>query len=254
MMKRLLPLILLLTASPLFAQSLNRTLVSGQINVPSNADAEGIVVFNVTAKQGTITNSSGTFFLNVQLNDEVLIQSVQFNPVTITVDRGIMSSKKMNVTLRESVETLDEIVVTPTDLTGNINVDVNRLPIEEFKQDSLVTPYVAGMYANAGPAENVALDNKTWGHGLNFVNLFKLLVNNRDKGKFKPSAQDQLAQLYSNDFFKQNLDIKEENIGKFIDYVSVNGLDQTMLQKGNELNLIQFLLKKRNDFEAQMGK
>lgn len=252
-MKKFIFLIIFFCSASLMAQSLNRTLISGQINVPAQEDPDGIVVYNITARQGTITNSEGMFFLNVKLNDRVLVQSIQFAPVTITVDRGIISSNKMNITLRESVNVLEEIVVSPTDLTGNISVDVNRVPIEEFRPDTTVVPYVAGMYANAGPHDNVALDNETWSHGLNFVNLFKLLAGKRDNGKFKPTAEDELAQMYSNAFFKKNLNIKEENIGRFMDYVAANGLNDQMLKQGNELNLIQFLLDKRNDFKKEMG-
>ena len=253
-MKKFIPLFLFLVCTaPLIAQSFDSTLISGRISVPDPDDAEGIVIYNITAKKGTITDSSGSFFLNVKLNDVVLIQSVQFDPVRITVDRGIVSSKKMMVTLRESVNKLEEIVVSPTDLTGNIEVDVNRVPIEKFKPDSTVMPYVAGMYADAGPKDNVAMDDETWRYGLNFVNIFRLLVNKRDQGKFDASAEDDLAKMYNNDFFKKNLDIKEKNIGRFMDYVAANGLTKSMLQKGNELNLIQFLLKKRDDFKTEQG-
>ena len=257
-MKKILLVLLLLCLQALSAQSFNRTLISGQINVPEKEDPEGIVVYNVTASQGTITNVTGTFFLNVKLSDEVVIQSVQFAPVTITIDRGIIESKKMNVTLRENVTQLNEIVVSPSSLTGNINVDVQRLPVQDMQRDSLInfSPYVAGMYADAGPHKNVALDDETWRYGLNFVNLFKALIGKRDadKSQFATTAKDDLTEMYSNAFFKKNLDIKEENIGLFIDYVSAQGLNENMLRKGNELNLIQFLLKERDDFKEQMSK
>ncbi|HBT08646.1 MAG TPA: hypothetical protein DEB18_03455, partial [Leeuwenhoekiella sp.] len=66
-------------------------------------------------------------------------------------------------------------------------------------------------------------------------------------------AEEELAEMYSNTFFQNNLDIKKENIGLYMDYVAANGLTKEMLEQGNELALIQFLLEKRDAFNKELA-
>ena len=246
----LLFLIILSTTNG-FCQKVARVMVGGQIIVPMGDDPSGIVIYNKTSLRGTITSMEGTFDLAVARNDEVVIQSLQFAPITVMVDQGIVDSKQINVTLRETVNVLDEIVVTPYDLTGDIIADVNRVrviePVPFTSKDLRIED---SQYDQYSPAENSALDNERWRYGLNFVNIFKAVFNiKKNDANIQKSAEEELAQLYSNQFFQENLNIKKESIGAYMDYVSANGLDKEMLENGNELNLIQFLIEKRDAFQ-----
>jgi hypothetical protein len=60
-----------------------------------------------------------------------------------------------------------------------------------------------------------------------------------------------VRKMYKDSFFKENLDIDEENINEFIFYVEDKGLTKNMLQKGNELDLIEFLIKRSEEFKAK---
>ena len=235
------------------SQQLARVMVGGQIIVPVGDDPGGIVVYNNSAQRGTVTSEAGTFDIAVARNDELVIQSLQFAPITIIVDAGIVSSRRISITLRETVNVLDEIIVRPYDLTGDIVADVNRVrtidPVpftggqikaEDNAPDRYTTP------------ENIAIDDMRWRYVLNFINIFKAIFDKKDE-PIERSAEQELAAMYSNEFFQQNLDIKRENINDFMDYVSENGLTKPMLEQGNELALIQFLLQKRDAFKASIS-
>jgi len=248
----LLILLIFVTISAI-GQQLARVMVGGQIIVPVGDDPGGIVVYNNSAQRGTVTSESGTFDIAVARNDELVIQSLQFAPITVIVDAGIVSSGRISITLRETVNVLDEIIVRPYDLTGDIVADVNRVrtidPVpftggqikaEDNAPDRYTTP------------ENIAIDDMRWRYGLNFINIFKAIFDKKDE-PIERSAEQELAAMYSNEFFQQNLDIKRENINDFMDYVSENGLTKPMLEQGNELALIQFLLQKRDAFKASIS-
>ncbi|PHQ28033.1 peptidase associated/transthyretin-like domain-containing protein [Leeuwenhoekiella nanhaiensis] len=243
---------ILFTIALVHSQQLARVMVGGQIIVPVGDDPGGIVVYNNTSQRGTVTSEAGTFDIAVARNDELVIQSLQFAPITVLVDAGIVSSRRISITLRETVNVLDEIIVRPYDLTGDIVADVNRVrtidPVpftggqikaEDNAPDRYTTP------------ENIALDDMRWRYGLNFINIFKAIFDKKDEPTAR-SAEQELAEMYSNEFFQQNLDIKRENINDFMDYVSENGLTKPMLEQGNELALIQFLLQKRDAFKASL--
>ena len=245
-------LMILFTVALAHSQQLARVMVDGQIIVPVGDDPGGIVIYNNSSNRGTVTSESGTFDIAVARNDELVIQSLQFAPITVLVDAGIVDSKQINITLRETVNILEEVVVRPYDLTGDIVADVNRVETID------PVPFTGGQIRAEDSApdqytapENIALDDMRWRYGLNFVNIFKAIFDKKDKAKdIKVSAESELAQMYSNEFFQKNLHIKKENINAYLDYVAANGLSEEMLEQGNELNLIQFLINKRDAFAA----
>ena len=246
--------VLLLIQAPAFAQNIARVMIDGQIIVPAGDDVAGIVIYNKTSERGTITSEEGTFDIAVARNDEVVIQSVQFAPITAIIDQGIINSKQMNVTLRETVNELDEIIVRPYDLTGDIVADVNRVrTIDPVPFDGSDIRMEDTQYDRYSAAENVAIDDQRWRYGLNFVNIFKAVFKKSDDGTVQETAEEELAEMYSNTFFQNNLDIKKENIGLYMDYVAANGLTKEMLEQGNELALIQFLLEKRDAFNEELA-
>ncbi|WP_272986735.1 hypothetical protein [Leeuwenhoekiella blandensis] len=246
--------VLLLIQAPAFAQNIARVMIDGQIIVPAGDDVAGIVIYNKTSERGTITSEEGTFDIAVARNDEVVIQSVQFAPITAIIDQGIINSRQMNVTLRETVNELDEIIVRPNELTGDIVADVNRVrTIDPVPFDGSDIRMEDTQYDRYSAAENVAIDDQRWRYGLNFVNIFKAVFKKSDDGTVQETAEEELAEMYSNTFFQNNLDIKKENIGLYMDYVAANGLTKEMLEQGNELALIQFLLEKRDAFNKELA-
>jgi len=246
--------VLLLIQAPAFAQNIARVMIDGQIIVPAGDDVAGIVIYNKTSERGTITSEEGTFDIAVARNDEVVIQSVQFAPITAIIDQGIINSRQMNVTLRETVNELDEIIVRPNELTGDIVADVNRVrTIDPVPFDGSDIRMEDTQYDRYSAAENVAIDDQRWRYGLNFVNIFKAVFKKSDDGTVQETAEEELAEMYSNTFFQNNLDIKKENIGLYMDYVAANGLTKEMLEQGNELALIQFLLEKRDAFNEELA-
>ncbi len=128
-------LLYLFLLSPVFfvmAQNSDRIEVSGKIVVDSD-DLEGITVFNTSAKKGVITDENGLFKLDVALNDIIEFRALQFQNFTVTIDENIIKSKKMTVFLVEKINKLDEILILPYDLTGNLLVDIES--VKTFNPD-----------------------------------------------------------------------------------------------------------------------
>lgn len=242
-----------LTTTTAFAQNVARVMIEGQIIVPPGDEPDGIVVYNLASEKGTITARGGKFELAVALNDEILVQSLQYTPVTVRVDQGVLDSRRLSITLREGVTLLDEVVVSPYTLTGDVVADMKRVRIADDidNVDEAEVVLEDRMYARYTPLTNIAMDDRTWKYGLNFVNIFKEIIGEQKKDSGVPVPADvELAQMYDNEFYKAYLNIEEENIGEFLGYVSENGLSKEMLETGNEFNLIKFLIIKSDEFKA----
>lgn len=262
MKKIILLFTVLLLSSHISAQEKNRVKVNGIINMPEENESRGISVFNVNTNSGTVTNEAGQFVISVGVNDSVMISAVQFQEFTVVINEGVMESARLNINVAEVVNELPEVIVSPYDLTGNVNVDIARLNVVETP-DTLNSMNVQSMYFEAdaepdfqSPPRNIAIDMNYLGmeNGLNFANLFKqLLITSRREQVRRPEnpAAADVRELYSDEFFRKNLDLELEDINEFIYFADENGLDERMLKEGNELDLIQFLVDQSKKFKRQ---
>ncbi|MBP2832146.1 carboxypeptidase-like regulatory domain-containing protein [Aquimarina sp. U1-2] len=244
------------------AQITSRVMIDGKISAPIGDDVEGVVVYNRSTDKGTITNSDGRFKLSVGVNDRLEVVAMQYQHFIVLVDKGIIDSKKLNIFLNESVNQLDEVVVTPYDLNGNVTVDVQKIG---FKESGLGE--VAGQTSvvindtdydfrpdELSPVTNTVFLEDRMINGLNFVNLFKVVFKDKDEAKKKNHASDidvRVRNMYKDDFFKNYLALDIDQINDFIFFAENNGLSTTYFETGKELDLLQFLVVQSKLYKQQ---
>lgn len=263
-------LIFLLIGLYSFAQTGERILISGIIEVPIADDPQGIGIFNLNSSELAVTNFLGQFTIEVAVNDSLRVSALQFQEFTVIIDQGVINSKTLNIYVSEVVRRLPEVVVSPYDLSGNINVDLNRLKIIELPTN-LTGANVQNIYFESETGPNfqsrpfntaLAMSKTRMVDGLNFVNIYKeLLISKRGKDvrdpyrkSLKGYIDDDIRKIYNDDFFRENLNIKLEYIDDFIYYADDNGLTEQMLIAGNELDLIDFLIEQSKKYKRQQAK
>lgn len=270
MTKKLLLLLFLVTSPALFAQDIERTKVSGKIHVPQGEDAEGISVYNISLQKGTVTNADGTFEIEIAENDRLQITALQYQSFTIIVDRGIVERKLMNIFLNPSVNQLEEVVVRPYDLSGNINADVNKIPTYDVTKDwdlsykNLEYGYTFGpddKTAISGNAAEEALHGNSLKNGANVLALLggvaQLLFPEGKKISFIEKQENQstisnnIQQRFSKDFITANFAIPEDKAVDFLFFAQENGLDKSLLKPENEMQLMEFLFKKSREYKQR---
>ena len=159
-MKKILQILILCISIGVTAQTINRTAVNGKIIVEVS-DIEGIAIYNSNTKIGTITNQEGRFTINVALNDIVEIKSLEYQNFNIKINQNILDSKRLSVYLIEEINMLDEVVVSNTQLTGNIKTDIAKVKTFSPKRDAFyfgVKPLKTSEYYNA---QKKAISNVT---------------------------------------------------------------------------------------------
>lgn len=265
-------LLLFFIASPLlFAQQIDRTKISGKINVPQEEDAEGISVYNTSSQKGTITNSDGTFEIEVAENDRVLISALQYYAFTVVVDQSIVEKKRMHIFLNPAVYQLEEVVVRPYDLSGNIIVDVQKIPTYYYSTSKWDMSYKTMEYgytfvpddktAISGNAAEEALHSETLKNGANILAILggvgQLLFPNGKKITVVEKQENQnllsnsIQQRFSKQFIKTNFDIPEEKAVDFLFFAQENGLNPDLLKPENEMQLIAFFFEKSEEYKAR---
>lgn len=249
------------------AQAQDRIFVSGSIQVPLGDEPEGIIVYNLNTEAFTFTNPEGEFSIAVKLDDSLRISAAQFQEFIVIVDDGVIQSGDLNIYLNEIINLLPEVVVTPYDLSGNVKVDAARLPTAELPENYTASEVLSTYFASEtgpsylSPPKNTALamSQTRLVNGINFVNIFKeLLIASkkdeiRDPYSERPNADidTEIRQMYNDEFFQENLNIELEYINDFIYFADESGLKEEMLQKGNELDLIEFLVEQSKQYKKR---
>lgn len=254
-MKNLL-LIVFLTLSVLgYSQTVERTMVNGKINVPIGDEPEGITIINTTTNRGAVSDAEGDFTIAVAIGDVIKFSALQFQEFSIIVDRNVIESRQLNVFVSESATELPEVVISSVDLSGNVRVDVNRIPdsaanIPELTPEAVYNASLELKPGELSTPENAAMPDRFMEYGLNFANIFRAIISSRETGDadFEPLPA-QIRELYDDEFFREHLNIERARINDFILYAEDNGLTKKMLKEGNELELIEFLILQSKEFK-----
>lgn len=101
-----------------------------------NKDVLDVLVINKNSKKSRITDSLGQFTIEVKLRDSLRFTSVQYQTKEIVISQDIFLKKMLVVNLIDNVINLKEVTVTPYNLTGKIDLDIERLDIKPMVTSS----------------------------------------------------------------------------------------------------------------------
>ena len=259
---------MLLFSCAVLGQEVERVVVKGQVTAPVGDDVEGISIYNVSAQTGTVTLLDGSFEIAVAANDRVLVTALQFQKFTVIVDEGVVNNKRMAIYLNPSVNTLEEVIVRPYDLTGTITADIARVKVVDF-DSKLDLSYEALEYdydfrddAQTKVRGNKALDvlnpNQIQ-YGFNPLGFLGLLFPKKDS-KYRSQQKDirqreaiatGLRQRYNVYFFESEFGISPQNVDDFIYFIDEQGLSVNMLKAENEIELLSFLHKQSKVYKTR---
>ncbi len=267
----LLLFLCLSTAISSFSQDVKRVEISGKIVVNSE-DLENVTIYNTSSNKMALTDEGGKFKIEVALNDVLEVRALQFQDFKVTIDKNIIASKKATIFLVEKVNKLNEVVILPYDLTGNLVVDMES--VKTFNPD-LDAIYFGILDISAyefpddskSKVENIAArgpgnDIRYQMDGAAIIGMLlkPLFKSNKERKEKKiEEAIDMnptgLRDYYSTHFIVENFKIPESRVNEFIEYVESNGLDYSLLKKGKEMDFLEFLTQKSEEFlKSESGK
>jgi len=242
------------------SQITDRVYVQGKVNVPLQDDAANIDILNKTTDKGTITNEIGEFQIFAAVGDELTFSGVQYEDFSIIINTTIFENKKMTVMLRDSNNTLEEVVVSPYDLSGNIFVDVQKVKtIDAIDLDNETKKAINTMEGNytvgsqTTEQKSIASDQLIE-YGLDVANIFRTILKSVEQSKnheLPKNIDVTVRKMYDDDFFNEYLDIEKKKINEFIFFLEDEGLNTELLKEENQLDFIQFLMDKSEEFKSR---
>lgn len=257
-----------------FSQGIERKVLRGKI-VADSLEVENLTVYNITSNVGAITDVDGKFSINARATDTLFIQGLSYDS-----KRYILTDKDfwlpvLEIKLHVKITELNEIIITPYTLTGNLNEDTKRIQVygEGFaKIDAKVVKYYDDDI-RLGTPENTAMPNVFAPTGVNLLGIVVGIANlvgikgnpksnservfeeRRIRDLQSKSFSEHMLERFSHNFFIETLKIKNEDIPMFMSFAELNVYELSPLLKAeNELKLIEYLINKSEEFKLQKAK
>ncbi len=272
-MKHLLLFLALFIAGTAGAQE--RKQLQGTIIGVMKEPLEGITVFNAATLEGTVTNQEGKFYIEVRSGDQLSFDSIQYDPFTLTVTEATVKKGTTTLTFTQGVNLLDEVYVTDESIVVAVkkteNVDTGIDQVSERNIRLAAVDRIENTFSDRiRQPEEIPLENTAFNqsqlryNSFNVVGLLMGLVANAalqnvDLTIDKPSTREKkfkevlLKNKYSTDYLTDYLKISEDNLYEFMVFAQEQGLNESMLQPENELDLLLFLDKQATIFKERIA-
>ncbi len=246
----------LLISSAVGAQSLFSKKLKGRVYSDSG-DVAATNILNSTANRGTITDDEGFFSITANANDTLIFSAVQFKKKEIVVTQDIINQGFLNVLLEDALNELDEVVVTPYNLTGDITKDIDLI-----KTEVVVTASTLGL-PNAYVKPISKAERELYAATANPLMSFDPLINaitGRTKMLKKRVARNKLYSrtervkaFYADSLFRVELKIPEEKIDDLLYFCEVDTVFQKAVDSHDRLKIWEFIRKKSIVYRENNG-
>ena len=216
-----------------------RKLIKGQL-IYRNHNVVAANVVNNTAQLNTITDAEGAFEIPVALGDEVIFSSVQYLIRTVEITPEILKKNRLIITVNEKINALEEVVVTPENTEKFLDLKEEEFESYDYNRDK------------STKLENTIVTQGQLRNGLNIINIAKLIakaVSNKsqeEKRKLKPS--EILTYVFSDEFFVNDLALKNDQVTGFLEHIDKNLPSQQLLKTGQQFQLIDYLISESQKY------
>ncbi len=236
---------LLLSIVNVGAQEFFSKEVKGQVS-SADGDVEATHVLNISTDKASITDAEGYFKIAASLYDTIVFSSIQYEKKVIIVTGEILKSKSLFITLEEAVNELDEIVMRPYNLSGDLTRDMHSRTVVTSGTLGLPNAYVK----KKSKSERAYFQSTAGGNMFSptaFINMLsgrskslRTLINKEKKY----ARTERVLGFYSEESFKKEMNIEPEKIDDFMYYCEVDTRFQAIVDTHDKIKIWEFMLHK----------
>ncbi|MCL6268320.1 carboxypeptidase-like regulatory domain-containing protein [Flagellimonas myxillae] len=261
MRNNILTFLFFLLSFSLFAQQTGTKQLRGRVYSSSNKDVVGVVVQNISSQNAVITDMDGNFSIRVRLRDTLAISAVQFQRKLVVVNEMVYNTSFITVPLEEFVNELREVVVTPYNLSGDLDQDLDQLQLEkDVSAEALGLPNAhakiptqserklqqatAGKF-NVGMILTPPLDPL-----INAITGRTKMLKNRVKVDKTYARTQRVQGFYADSLISSNLKIPVEKIEDFMYFCEVDEEFQQTVDSHDKLKIWDFMVGKSREYRS----
>ncbi|WP_062052851.1 carboxypeptidase-like regulatory domain-containing protein [Sediminicola sp. YIK13] len=223
-----------------------------------SGDVAATHVMNTTTNRATITSVDGFFKIGVSLNDTLVFSAVQFKKKELVVTQSILQSKSLFITMEDALTELDEVVVRPYNLSGDISKD-----LETLETEPVVTASTIGLpnaYVKPMTQTQRILNEATTGGGilplnpiLNGISGRTKMLKKRLEIEEKYARTERVRAFYSDSLYVQDLKIPIAKIDDFMYYCEADESFSSLVDTHDRLKIWSFFKKKSIVYRENNG-
>jgi hypothetical protein len=244
----------LLTCSLLSGQSYLNTLLEGQVLFEGRGVPD-VHIMNTSAGRATISDEDGRFSLTVTLGDTLLFSAVQYQRKRLEITVSILESRFVFVNLEEFVNQLDEVVVRPFNLSGDLVRDMQGMevgPVVTAQTLGLPNANVKPMMqserllkeASLGPFQIGMITAIPFNPLINLISGRTKMLKKRVARDRKYMLTEEVRRFYPDSIFVNRLGIPEDRIDDFMYYCEVDERFDSIVSTDDHIAILNLLLLK----------
>lgn len=232
-----------------FAQSLEEKVIEGKV-YSDDGDVAATHVLNTTTQKAAITDLEGYFKISAKLNDTIVFSAVQYKKKEIVINLSILESSFLRIPLEPALTELDEVIVMPYNLTGDMTRDADRIVIEPVVTSS--TLGLPNAYAKPLTKSERELYEATSGKGLIPLNPILNGISGRTKYLKKQlnlertyARTERVKAFYNDSILSTDLGIPNDKIDDFMYFCEIDSTFQATVDTHDKLKIWE-LMKERS--------
>lgn len=227
-------------------------MLESEVGVPN------VHILNLSANDATISDAEGYFRIPAKIGDTLLLSAIRYQRKTFRVDAEMLKASTLTINLEPFVNQLDEVVLYPYNLSGDLDQDLTNLPVEET-----VTATSLGL-PNARARVRTQAERKlyeaTSGSGLIPLNPVLNAISGRTRMLKRRLARDrayrqteQVRSRYPDSLFVMELGIPQIRIPDFMYFCEVDPAFNPLATSGDRLRMWEFLRGKSREYRKNNG-
>lgn len=221
----------------------------------SSGQIAAIHVYNKSSQDGTITDNSGYFSLLVKTGDTLVFSGITYKTKQLVLKEIHLKQRALVVPLEETDIPLNEVVVTPYNLSGDLMKDMG-----EMRAEDEVSEFTLGLpNADAKPLTKGErlLFEATSGSGLIPLNPILNGISGRTKKLKKQVAIEasyakilKVRSYYPEAMFETQLQIPIQKISDFLYFCEIDPRFKALFELKDRLRLWEFLKEKSQTYHS----
>lgn len=227
------------------------TKIEGRV-YSKDGDVASTHILNISLQRFTIADADGFFSIPVRENDTLVFSGIQFKKKQVIITNQYLKQKTILFFLEEVLTQLDEVVVTPYNLTGKLDRDMNNLkigPIVTSSTEDLPNAHIK----HPTKSQRKLYAARTWDYRIVAVRLDPLInyfsgrtkmLKNRVARETQRDLIGNVGRFYKDSSYVHDLKIPQKNIKDFIFFCETDFRFNTIVKTNDKLNIWEFLRKK----------
>ncbi|EZH72947.1 hypothetical protein ATO12_18170 [Aquimarina atlantica] len=239
-MTRLLLFLPLLISLQTFGQS---ETLQGKITADS-LQGYAISIVNFTKEIGTTNDGQGFFEIPASPGDSIVFSSVQYQIRSIIVKQDQLENNKITIVLHPVVQQLEQVKVSTTELSGNLDKDVGIVELQPFVDNkTLGLPFSDKPQPTKAERRIYTARSGIIDRPINYLSG-KLKKLKRIKALEDLDAIVQRGETtFNTSFFVEELKLPEDLITDFMYYCAEDEYFADLLENSKRLTLVEFFQK-----------